>query len=97
MISKIDYDASKWEKFSEKWEIRYCYNKLEEKISETFPEIKKILNEMRAMGASNTILSGSVATVIGFCDSSPIAQKISNFYSKKQYWNCITKTKRRTL
>jgi 4-diphosphocytidyl-2-C-methyl-D-erythritol kinase len=71
---------------------KYCYNRLENKICEKYPEIKEIINYLKDNGARNAILSGSGATVIGFCSDKETADNFSKYYSKKQYWNCITKT-----
>ena len=73
---------------------KYCYNRLEKKISERYPEIKEIITYMKNNGATNAILSGSGATVIGFCPDQQTATDFSRYYSNKKYWNCITKTVR---
>lgn len=83
-----------WEKFPT-CQTKFYYNKLQEGLIPKYQEIKKIIQEIKDHGAGNAILSGSGATIIGFCPNRDIAQKLSKLYSKKKYWNTITKTKKR--
>ena len=53
-----------------------------------------IIEHLENNGAKKAMLSGSGATVIGFCPDKKIADNFTKYYSKKNYWNCITKTKR---
>ena len=91
-----DNENSNWKKLLKSGNISFCYNKLEETICERFSEIQNIIKYLQENGVQKTMLSGSGATVIGFCPNYYIANKIANYYSKKGYWNLITKTKRRT-
>ncbi len=77
-------------------DVSYCYNKLAEGICNNYPEIKQIIDHLQDNGAKKAMLSGSGATVIGFCPDKKTAEKLANHYSGKKYWNHITKTKRRT-
>ena len=85
-----------WKKLIRFKDISYCYNKLEEGVCRNYPVIKQIIKYLQDNGADKAILSGSGATVIGFCPDRKTAEKLSKYYSKKKYWNYITKTKRRT-
>ncbi|MCK4654488.1 MAG: 4-(cytidine 5'-diphospho)-2-C-methyl-D-erythritol kinase [Candidatus Cloacimonetes bacterium] len=84
-----------WEKLMHFKDTSYCYNKLEEGVCKKYPVIKQIIEYLQNNGANKVILSGSGATVIGFCPDRKTAEKLSKYYSKKGYWNYITKTKRR--
>jgi 4-diphosphocytidyl-2-C-methyl-D-erythritol kinase len=97
MIEDVNPNEEKWNHFFSTYDCRYAFNKLEEKVSLRYPEIRNEIDRLIALGAYHSILSGSGATIIGFCENEHIAHEISDFYSKKQIWNCITKTKRRTL
>ena len=85
-----------WKKLMHFKDTSYCYNKLEEGVCEKYPVIKQIIKYLQNNGANMAILSGSGATVIGFCPDRKTVEKLSKYYSKKGYWNYITKTKRRT-
>lgn len=86
-----------WNKILETGDVKFCFNKLESGISKLYPEITNIIKYLNENGAAKAMLSGSGATVIGFCPNQETAEKFSNHFSKKKYWNCITKTiKRRT-
>ncbi len=76
--------------------IKYCYNALEKGVRRLYSEIDAMITQMMQLGASNSILSGSGSTIIGFCPDRQVAEKLSNFYSKRGYWNCITKSKKRS-
>ncbi|MBT3755113.1 MAG: 4-(cytidine 5'-diphospho)-2-C-methyl-D-erythritol kinase [Candidatus Cloacimonetes bacterium] len=99
--SKEAYDAvlldnhenNNWTKLIEEENTLWCFNKLQEGVSKKFPEIKKILEHLLENGAEQAILSGSGATVIGFCPDRITAEKFSEHYSDIGYWNYITKTK----
>jgi 4-diphosphocytidyl-2C-methyl-D-erythritol kinase len=97
MLTHPSFNQNKWDDFISAPTPPKAYNKLEEKVIIKYPEVQKIIKKMKEFGAENAILSGSGATVIGFCSNNQIAQKICEYYSTKKYWNCITKTKRRTL
>ena len=73
-----------------------CFNSLEKKICQKYPEIQNIITHLKNNGAENAILSGSGATVIGFFKDHKNAKINSDHYTEKKYWNTITKTKRRT-
>lgn len=93
----ISTPISNWNKILETGDVKFCFNKLESGISKFYPEITNIIKYLNENGAAQAILSGSGATVIGFCPNREIAEKFSEYFSKKKYWNCITKTiKRRT-
>ena len=89
-------ENSNWKKLLKTGNIAFCYNKLEETVCERFSEIQNIIKYLQENGVQKAMLSGSGATVIGFCPNHHTAKKIANYYSKKGYWNHITKTKRRT-
>ncbi len=89
-------ENSNWKKLLNTGNIAFCYNKLEETVCERFSEIQNIIKYLQENGVQKAMLSGSGATVIGFCPNHYTAKKIANYYSKKGYWNLITKTKRRT-
>jgi 4-diphosphocytidyl-2-C-methyl-D-erythritol kinase len=86
-----------WTDLIEQKDVRYCFNKLESGICRSFPIIDQTLTYMRSNGAIKAILSGSGATMIGFCPNLDIAIRLSDHFSNKNFWTCITKTiKRRT-
>ncbi len=94
---KLTSQNTNWKRLIETKEPKYYYNQLESGIIEKYSEIGEIITYMKENGATNAILSGSGATVIGFCAERQIAAEFSKHFSKKKYWNCITKTiKRRT-
>ena len=101
--SKEAYDSVKipdsenddWKLLLATSEMKYCHNSLQEGIVETYPEIGEIIENLENHGAKKAMLSGSGATIIGFFPDSISAQKSADFYSKKNYWNYIIKTKRR--
>ncbi|MDO9577060.1 MAG: 4-(cytidine 5'-diphospho)-2-C-methyl-D-erythritol kinase [Candidatus Cloacimonadales bacterium] len=85
-----------WKFLLETGKMEYCYNALESGICRLFPDIQATLDFMRENGAVKAMLSGSGATMIGFCPNREIAEKFSEYFSKKKYWNCITKTIKRS-
>jgi len=89
-------ESTNWKKLIDNKDINYCYNKLQEGICKKYPLIQQIINELNKNGAENAILSGSGATIIGFCPDRETARKFSKYYSDKGYWNYVTKTKRST-
>lgn len=74
----------------------YCYNSLQKGVCELYPEIQNIIDYLNTNGAEKAILSGSGATIIAFCPNREIADKFAKYFSEKNYWNYITKTKRST-
>ena len=100
--SKEAYEAVKisnkqntdWQQMINTFDVSYCYNSLEEGVCKKYPEIKRIIDYLQKNGATKAILSGSGSTVIGFCPDFKTAKKLSNHYSKKEYWNYIAKTKK---
>ncbi len=97
LVGNETRNPDRFQQFLSKKDIRYSFNRLEFKIRENYKKIDDIFYQVQNIGAKKAILSGSGSTVIAFCPNSSIANEISNYYSKKKYWNCITKTKRRTL
>lgn len=94
---ELGFPNNNWKKILENGDVRFCFNKLETGISKLYPEIAEILGYLKENGATQAMLSGSGATIIAFCPNRKIAEKFSEYYSRKKYWNCITKTiKRRT-
>jgi len=85
-----------WKQFLKTKNKTFCFNSLEKSICRKYPEIQKIISHLKKNGAENAILSGSGATVIGFFKNYETAKTNSDYYTKKKYWNTITKTKRRT-
>lgn len=83
-------------KFLDNGDTVYCQNQLEKGIVLLYPEVRKIIDQVKLLGASNAILSGSGSTIIGFCSNHMIAESLSDYYSKRGYWNCITKSKKRS-
>ena len=71
----------------------FCFNRLEPGIREKYAEIDRIIRQLESKGVNKAILSGSGATIIGFCPDHETAEQLSQYYSKKGYWNTITKTK----
>ena len=85
-----------WTKLLQEKNLKYCFNKLESGIRKLYPEIQNIMNFIYENGAVKTMLSGSGATIIGFCPDRATADKLSEYYTRKKYWNCITKTIKRS-
>jgi 4-diphosphocytidyl-2-C-methyl-D-erythritol kinase len=85
-----------WKNLLRTSDVRFCYNSLQKGIERNYPKIKEIIQYLECHGAKKALLSGSGATVIGFFPDFNSAQKSADYYSKKNYWNYITKTKRRT-
>ncbi len=93
-LTDITEENMNWKSFLTKQNTNFYFNKLEEGIAKSYPLIKGIIEFLKNNGASNSILSGSGATVIGFCPDKKTALKFAKYYSKKKYWNIITKTKK---
>ena len=85
-----------WKQFLKTKNKTLCFNSLEKNICRKYPEIQKIITHLKNNGVENAVLSGSGATVIGFFKDYKTAKINSDYYTKKKYWNTITKTKRRT-
>ena len=102
--SKEAYDSvfldnnenNNWTELIENKDIQWCYNKLQDGVCKKYPEIQKIIDHLLKNGAKQAMLSGSGATIIGFCPDRTTAEKFSIYYSNIGYWNYITKTKRST-
>ncbi len=93
-LVEISKNNNDWEKLIETTDPNYCFNKLEEGIVKRYPDIKNIIDHLNKNGVKKAMLSGSGATVIGFCPNNETAQNLSKHYSKKNFWNIITKTKK---
>jgi 4-diphosphocytidyl-2-C-methyl-D-erythritol kinase len=70
-----------------------CFNRLEAGMRKKYSQIDEIIRNIESFGASKALLSGSGATVIGFCPDRETAEKLCQYYNQKGYWNTITKTK----
>ena len=100
--SKEAYDAvlldghenNNWLKLIKHENIKWCYNKLQVGVCKKYPKIRMIIDHLLENGAEQAMLSGSGATIIGFCPDRATAEKFSIYYSNMGYWNYITKTKR---
>ena len=90
------YENDNWAKLIKDENIQWCYNKLQDGVCNKYPEIREIIDHLLENGAEQAMLSGSGATIIGFCPDRATAEKFSIYYSKIGYWNYITKTKRST-
>ncbi len=85
-----------WKKLLLHENLQFCYNKLQNGVCKIYPEIQKIISYLKENGAEQAMLSGSGATIIGFCPDGTVAENFSKYYSNIGYWNYITKTKRST-
>lgn len=93
----LDSDENvNWTKLIKNENIQFCFNKLQEGVCKKYPQIQEILDDLLENGAEQAMLSGSGATIIGFCSDRTIAENFSKYYSNMGYWNYITKTKRST-
>ncbi len=88
-----DHENNNWTKLIEEENTLWCFNKLQVGVCKNYPKIKKIIDYLLENGAEQAILSGSGATVIGFCPDRTSAEKFSKYYSNMGYWNYITKTR----
>lgn len=95
-VSINGHENDNWIKLIEDKNIQWCFNKLQNGVCKKYPEILKIINYLLENGAEQAMLSGSGATIIGFCSDRETAEKFSIYYSDMGYWNYITKTKRST-
>lgn len=77
-------------------QVAYCFNRLEQGIRNKFSEIDQTLRFLEENGAEKAMLSGSGATMIGFCPNRKTADNLANYFTKKKYWNYITKTIKRS-
>ena len=91
-----NFENNNWNELIEHENIKLCFNKLQEGVCKKYPEIQNIINHLLENGAEQAMLSGSGATIIGFCSDRETAEKFSIYYSDMDYWNYITKTKRST-
>jgi 4-diphosphocytidyl-2-C-methyl-D-erythritol kinase len=96
IVSIDGYENDDWKKLIEQKNIQLCFNKLQDGVCKKYPEIQEIINYLLENGAEQAMLSGSGATIIGFCSDRATAEKFSIYYSDMGYWNYITKTKRST-
>ena len=95
-VSLDGYENDNWIKLIKHENTQLCYNKLQEGVCKKYPEIRKIIDHLLENGAEQAMLSGSGATIIGFCPDKATAEKFSIYYSNMSYWNYVTKTKRST-
>lgn len=95
-VSLDGYENDNWIKLIKHENTQLCYNKLQEGVCKKYPEIQKIIDHLLENGAEQAMLSGSGATIIGFCSDRATAEKFSIYYSNMSYWNYVTKTKRST-
>ena len=93
-VSLDGHENNNWIKLIKHENIKWCYNKLQVGVCKKYPEIRMIINYLLENGAEQAMLSGSGATIIGFCPDRATADKFSIYYSNMGYWNYITKTKR---
>ncbi|MCF7918926.1 MAG: 4-(cytidine 5'-diphospho)-2-C-methyl-D-erythritol kinase [Candidatus Cloacimonetes bacterium] len=91
----VEYDSERkdWQEFWEKKDCRNSFNRLEAGIRRKYPEIAEMIEHLQSGGAEQAILSGSGATIIGFCPDRTTAERFTHYYSGKGFWNTITKTK----
>ena len=85
-----------WNNFKNTLDVRCAFNDLEKGVVNLYPEIGVIIRDCKRIGAINSILSGSGATVIGFFQDIYSVEKAKEFFKDKGYWVKITKTIRRT-
>ena len=85
-----------WNNFQNTLDIQFAFNDLEKGVVKLYPEIGEIIADCKKIGAVNSILSGSGATVIGFFNDEITIKKANEFFKRKGYWVKITKTIRRT-
>lgn len=85
-----------WNNFQNTLDIQFAFNDLEKGVVKLYPEIGEIIDDCKKIGAVNSILSGSGATVIGFFNDEITIKKANEFFKRKGYWVKITKTIRRT-
>ena len=71
------------------------FNRLELGISKKYPIIQSSLDLLKANGASNAILSGSGATMIGFFDNPETLEKAQKIFTDMNFWSYKTTTRRR--
>jgi 4-diphosphocytidyl-2-C-methyl-D-erythritol kinase len=72
-----------------------CFNRLENGLLATYPELKTIITAMACEGLQISFVTGSGSTVVGiFSDEVSCINKY-NLFKDKGYWCCKTKTKRR--
>ncbi|MCF7911757.1 MAG: 4-(cytidine 5'-diphospho)-2-C-methyl-D-erythritol kinase [Candidatus Cloacimonetes bacterium] len=92
-LAEISTEKQDYQNFLIRKDPRLCFNRLEPGIRKKYSEIDDIIRDLELKGAIKAILSGSGATVIGFCPNKATANKLSQYYTNKGYWNTITKTK----
>jgi 4-diphosphocytidyl-2-C-methyl-D-erythritol kinase len=92
-LTEISPEKQNYQNFLTRKDPQLCYNRLEPGIRKKYSEIDELIRELEINGVVKAILSGSGATVIGFCENRVTANKLSQYYTKKGYWNTITKTK----
>ncbi len=92
---KLSAENKKYEQLVATHDSKYVFNKLEEQIKIVYPAIDEIIKSCLSRGASNSILSGSGATVIGFFPDKARAQAAREYFIKQGYWSIISKTRRR--
>lgn len=95
-VSISSYENNDWKSLLSTGQVKYCCNALEKGISSRYIEISETLEYLQENGATKAMLSGSGATMIGFCPNRKTAENFSNYFNQKKYWNCITKTIKRS-
>ncbi|MBN1948571.1 MAG: 4-(cytidine 5'-diphospho)-2-C-methyl-D-erythritol kinase [Candidatus Cloacimonetes bacterium] len=96
LVKPVGSHNQSWREITSGFKPEMCFNRLQSGICQSYPEIERIIDQLLEQGAIHSLLSGSGSTVIGFFRDQVSTQRAAEFFSGKNYWNCITQTKERS-
>lgn len=96
LVNPLGHDAPSWRDFTSLFKPEMCFNRLQSGVCRNYPEIERIIDQLLEQGAVHALLSGSGSTVIGFFRDQASTLQAAEYFSGRNYWNCITQTKERS-
>ncbi len=79
-------------KFLETRDLKLIFNDLQTGIIIKYPEIGRIIDELKDKGAVKAQMSGSGSTCYGIYTSAELLNQSYDYFTKQGYWTKITKT-----
>lgn len=68
------------------------YNRLEAGVADRYPAIAMIINELKTLGATQAMMSGSGSTCIGLFADKALRSKAAGIFASQGMWTCETRT-----
>lgn len=81
-----------FDKFLETKNLKLIFNDLQTGIIKKYPEIGKIIEQIKDSGAEIAQMSGSGSTCYGIYTSAELLKQSYDYFTKQGYWTKITKT-----